>query len=184
MRKSHLLGALCAFTLALLANTAQATLVTQISSLDIGGTLYDVTFHTGASFNSLWDANNDGVFDGTAPTFWGDQSGAQAAAAAIILALGVSNTTDTAFGGSDSFYVPYGSQYGSLSAGPENILTYADAVTSAGVDSITTAQQFDGNALSGYPYVTFTPSVPVPAAVWLFGSGLLGLIGVARRKAA
>ena len=26
--------------------------------------------------------------------------------------------------------------------------------------------------------------VPVPAAVWLFGSGLIGLIGVARRKAA
>lgn len=28
------------------------------------------------------------------------------------------------------------------------------------------------------------PQVPVPAAVWLFGSGLLGLIGVARRKKA
>src|SRR3989344_819417 len=27
-----------------------------------------------------------------------------------------------------------------------------------------------------------TAPVPVPAAVWLFGSGLLGLIGVARRK--
>lgn len=27
-----------------------------------------------------------------------------------------------------------------------------------------------------------TPVVPVPAAVWLFGSGLLGLVGVARRK--
>lgn len=26
------------------------------------------------------------------------------------------------------------------------------------------------------------PAVPVPAAVWLFGSGLLGLVGVARRK--
>jgi len=26
--------------------------------------------------------------------------------------------------------------------------------------------------------------VPVPAAVWLFGSGLLGLIGIARRKEA
>ena len=26
--------------------------------------------------------------------------------------------------------------------------------------------------------------VPVPAAVWLFGSGLLGLIGIARRKKA
>ena len=30
----------------------------------------------------------------------------------------------------------------------------------------------------------FSPAaVPVPAAVWLFGSGLLGLVGVARRKA-
>jgi hypothetical protein len=26
--------------------------------------------------------------------------------------------------------------------------------------------------------------VPIPAAVWLFGSGLLGLIGIARRKKA
>ncbi|MGB5398541.1 MAG: VPLPA-CTERM sorting domain-containing protein [Gammaproteobacteria bacterium] len=24
--------------------------------------------------------------------------------------------------------------------------------------------------------------MPVPAAVWLFGSGLIGLIGIARRK--
>ena len=32
---------------------------------------------------------------------------------------------------------------------------------------------------------TITPSaIPVPAAVWLFGSGLLGLVGVARRKSA
>ena len=29
-----------------------------------------------------------------------------------------------------------------------------------------------------------TAVVPIPAAVWLFGSGLLGLIGVARRKRA
>jgi hypothetical protein len=31
---------------------------------------------------------------------------------------------------------------------------------------------------------TTTPPVPLPAAVWLFGSGLLGLIGVGRRRAA
>ena len=30
--------------------------------------------------------------------------------------------------------------------------------------------------------VTGISSVPVPAAVWLFGSGLLGLVGVARRR--
>lgn len=29
---------------------------------------------------------------------------------------------------------------------------------------------------------SFAPAVPVPAAVWLFGSALLGLAGVARRK--
>ena len=26
--------------------------------------------------------------------------------------------------------------------------------------------------------------IPVPAALWLFGSGLLGLVGIARRKKA
>ena len=31
--------------------------------------------------------------------------------------------------------------------------------------------------------VVDTPQVPVPAAAWLFGSGLIGLVGVARRKA-
>jgi len=36
--------------------------------------------------------------------------------------------------------------------------------------------------LTGSGFVTGTPAVPVPAAVWLFGSGLIGLIGIARRK--
>jgi hypothetical protein len=33
-------------------------------------------------------------------------------------------------------------------------------------------------------YVETTSAVPVPAAVWLFGSGLMGLAGLARRKKA
>jgi hypothetical protein len=42
------------------------------------------------------------------------------------------------------------------------------------------------NSLAGAGFDTeavFNP-VPLPAAVWLFGSGLLGLIGMARRKKA
>ena len=35
-----------------------------------------------------------------------------------------------------------------------------------------------------YDNVNFGTVVPVPAALWLFGSGLLGLVGIARRKKA
>jgi hypothetical protein len=40
-----------------------------------------------------------------------------------------------------------------------------------------------GFAVSGW-YVHDGNVVPIPAAIWLFGSGLLGLIGVAKRKKA
>lgn len=54
----------------------------------------------------------------------------------------------------------------------------------------------DPSSFGGVPYVLYlegtinalggdlpaVSAVPVPAAVWLFGSGLLGLVGVARRK--
>lgn len=32
--------------------------------------------------------------------------------------------------------------------------------------------------------INFTTAVPIPAAIWLFGSGLVGLIGISRRKKA
>jgi hypothetical protein len=44
-----------------------------------------------------------------------------------------------------------------------------------------TSGVFGGNDLSN---ITAYTVVPVPAAVWLFGSGLLGLVGVARRRRA
>lgn len=56
--------------------------------------------------------------------------------------------------------------------------TYLTGYTSPGI----------GQPTEGYSYsldytLTYTvAAVPVPAAVWLFGSGLLGLVGIARRK--
>jgi hypothetical protein len=52
------------------------------------------------------------------------------------------------------------------------------------VTTFTDGQWVVDGALGKVSYVsTSTPSpVPVPAAVWLLGSGLLGLIGVARRR--
>ena len=40
----------------------------------------------------------------------------------------------------------------------------------------------DSNVFVGIDNLVVT-SVPIPSAIWLFGSGLIGLIGVARRKA-
>lgn len=47
-----------------------------------------------------------------------------------------------------------------------------------------TRVEFDNSAYSLDNIQLDLNSVPVPAAVWLFGSGLIGLVGVARRKKA
>lgn len=47
-------------------------------------------------------------------------------------------------------------------------------------------EQCDGggglNCNAATSHISVYGVVPIPAAVWLFGSGLLGLVGVARRK--
>ena len=39
-----------------------------------------------------------------------------------------------------------------------------------------------GPGITEYTYAIEVSPVPLPAAIWLYGSGLIGLIGVARRK--
>lgn len=48
--------------------------------------------------------------------------------------------------------------------------------------SIEEYDSFGNTTFSGFGRLNAVQVVPVPAAVWLFGSGLLGLIGVIRRK--
>ena len=191
MKKSHLLGAVCAFSF---VATSHAAVLNPISGVDIGGTLYDVTFHdsVGDSFNALCYCNYDGVFGGgssvfaTAPAFWGDLPSALAARDAIIAALGTTDTTTT-LSTSDSFLIPYGTD----STGETPLLVpYMTAFiwvaidesislpTDAGSLSRVTDTEFSTLA----PFASFSVVVPVPATVWLFGSGLLGLIGLAKHR--
>ena len=54
------------------------------------------------------------------------------------------------------------------------------------------ADGIPGTAMTAGPFAGFSPffsintdysaPIPIPAAAWLFGSGLLGLVGVARRR--
>ena len=72
-----------------------------------------------------------------------------------------------------------------------NILAIADAIDgnpATGTGDLIGSVQFvlldgESNLISGFvDSFGSAEAVPVPAAVWLFGSGLIGLIGIARRK--
>ena len=63
------------------------------------------------------------------------------------------------------------------------VSTDVTATNPVGPDGILGLGMIDG-AFVGFNANFDFQAVPVPAAVWLFGSGLIGLVGVARRKRA
>lgn len=54
-------------------------------------------------------------------------------------------------------------------------------LTGNGFDATSATWTFSSRSMNSYDMSIAT--VPVPAATWLFGSGLIGLAGIARRKA-
>jgi hypothetical protein len=102
--------------------------------------------------------------------------------------LGTINMTNAILGGSDPS--------ATLVEDSQNLMFSFLATDNPGVISAPTYSPFDPNALGEYNFgISVGQSgwgvenvrmdvqvVPVPAAVWLFGSGLIGLVGLARRK--
>jgi hypothetical protein len=96
-------------------------------------------------------------------------------------------------------YGDIGTQGGNVGATGSNLL-YGIALTTSGgteygwIDLSVTNNGASGYhaVLNGYSFNTTagasiqagTPAVPVPASVWLLGSGVLGLVGVRRRRCA
>jgi hypothetical protein len=155
-----------------------------INGLEVDGVTYNVTF--------------DGSEITTA--FLGNSTEAAAAASALATALNNFGVSSIFYapppGVYANFYIlipetlwiaptspqgPYDQNYGKI----VSCLLCADTH-----DWQSSSYVLSNNLNSGPPRITYanftalSSPVPVPAAAWLLGSGLLGLIGVARRKAA
>jgi hypothetical protein len=96
------------------------------------------------------------------------------------LLSGSFNTNDWSFINSGGAEVFSGAGVDTKSA---ELLTALGAPTNTAFEFFAfSLQSVNGNVLSSD--IINTAVVPVPAAVWLFGSGLLGMAGIARRKKA
>ena len=91
--------------------------------------------------------------------------------------------------GMSSFLAPY-AEGGSFTIADSNSISMSIGRLPNGTDSNTNAVDFDSACITpGSVNISGTgdcsvsvSAVPVPAAAWLFGSGLLGLIGISRRR--
>jgi hypothetical protein len=162
-----------------------------ISNKGLGPDLGFVTTHGQAG--ATWD-DGEKPFDGSSMTT-GMQNAEAFANAASFGANAVANYNDpqgflgglwgAGYGG--VLFVP-NTHVGLAGGELMSFIFAADETDTLGGPSAATAftngQWVIDGALGKISYVsTGTPSpVPVPAAVWLLGSGLLGLIGVARRR--
>jgi hypothetical protein len=192
MKKSGFIGNLCAGTVLMLAlsvSQAQTVAINPVSaSASTGGTVSfiiegsDFTMVDGA-FDLSWDSsvltyNGDFAFDaGLTPrdsffdtidfqtpdlltVGWTTGFGSELVFGATPRVIGTLSFTMIGGPGSSS----------TLTIGDSTLLPFTDPF-------------FNPIAMNYVGGVAANP-VPVPAAVWLFGSGLLGLVGVARSKKA
>lgn len=155
---------------------------------------------TGDVLEGSGGANAFGLMTGDTITATGifDDSVLTAGSGTIDFSLGTGNTmtitagTQTLFASND---IDYGTGGGPTIELLSNMLVEVDYESNLGVNAATADFSSFLGATNSFDDLAFTMFgdwrsdielvvVPVPAAVWLFGSGLLGLAGVARRKRA
>jgi len=170
-------------------------------NLMLGNFTYNWNGNSGVPVDLVWDASGflDALSMGISPgdVISGDKlliGGNPANAIPIASALPASDALTISGGGP-----PGGTPVG-IPIGPTPMATTAFDLTGGALPLITDSSGIGGSPQTSGPIPGFSisldignagslhlvsiapSSVPVPAAVWLFGSGLLGLIGVARRN--
>ena len=191
MRKSQLLSAVCAGVVTLLASvTANAAIVYNLDRTIGAGTVTGF-IETDGTIGVLGAANiTDWTLTLTAPNLSGgptvvidaaDANSITTVTGTALTASATGLTFDFSSNGSTNWFLLWstssldGYRLNQCFSGNNQECIFRDNVTPN-----TEAQWVDRSGQVEFAVA----AVPVPAAVWLFGSGLLGLIGVARRKKA
>lgn len=151
-----------------------------IDGLNIGGTYYNVDF-VGGSFQSAY------VNVGITPTFWDDANGSLEAAVAILTAINGDGTYANAPLSINGCHVPSGLCGIAIPKSgwdfPVGASYLADTVVIHGLSSNNIGETGD-NYLMNHKALTYfeVSTVPLPATVWLFLSGLGGLFLVSSKQ--
>jgi hypothetical protein len=213
MKKSSLLGALSAVLFTFITVSANATLVSRLGGEAAYDTVLGITWLTDADLSGQgnWDnqllwidslntANHLGFDD------WRLASMSVAAGVPTGTATSVvdcSSATEVACRDNELGYMFYHNMGGSLGDSKTGNQTVDGVLLTEVRSDYWPGTEFDSNnawdfRFNGAQFNTGkfnfnygwavrsndVSEVPVPAAVWLFGSGLIGLVGLARRKKA
>ena len=214
MKKSRLLGAVCAVLCTLITVSANATLVSRLGGAAAYDDVLNITWLTDAGLSGPgnWD-NRIGWADGLNDANYLGFDGWRLASVSVAAGLPTGSTDNgsliycevaTEMACRDNelgymFYYNMGGSAGEDKTGNQTVngvlLTDVQSIYTSGTEVDRTETDYffyDGGvdfleskdtfSELSYGWAVRAGDVPVPPALWLFGSGLLGLIGVARCK--
>jgi len=210
MKKSRLLGAVCTILFSFIATSANAALLSRLGGLAYYDTDADLTWLADANYADTLGFTPDGTggaMDQVSLSNWaagltiGGVSGWRLPNSDSCTGTNCSNSEmgnmfNNVLGGSYPLAISV------MHNGNYNLFTniqddaYWSGTDYSSVDSIPRAYYFhmingeqDVNSKGAYNHAWAVHSgdvgatvVPIPPALWLFGSGLLGMIGVARKN--